>query len=102
MIGAGGVIGIGFWEGAVCDTSTKAIADAIDHVVKIGGIETVALGSDFDGAVTVGLEASQMDYLTNELLKRGYTPAELDLIMGGNTIRVFNDVLPEGSSKHSH
>ncbi|NLC98679.1 MAG: peptidase M19 [Actinomycetales bacterium] len=97
-----GVIGIGFWDAAVCDTSPKAVVDAIDHVVEIGGIETAALGSDFDGAVTVGWDVTGMDLITHELLERGYTPEEIRLIMGGNTIRVFNDVLPESFADHEH
>lgn len=98
----GGVVGIGFWHAAVCDTSPKAVVDAIDHVVQIAGIETAALGSDFDGAVTVGWDATGMDLITNELLKRGYSAEEIRLIMGGNTIRVLNDVLPESYAPHEH
>lgn len=97
-----GVIGIGYWDAAVCDTSPKAVVDAIDHVVKVGGIQTAALGSDFDGAVTVGWDATGMFLITNELLERGYSPEEIRLIMGGNTIRVLNDVLPESYAPHEH
>lgn len=98
----GGVVGIGFWDAAVCAPTPQAVVDALDHVVKIGGIETAALGSDFDGAVTTGWDAASMDLITDELLKRGYSDADIALIMGGNTLRVFNDVLPESYAEHSH
>ncbi len=91
----GGVIGVGYWDAAVCDTTPKAVVDAIDHVVKIGGVQTAALGSDYDGAVTVGWDTTQLSMITGELLNRGYTETDIALIMGGNTLRVFNDVLPE-------
>src|SRR3546814_9629720 len=48
----GGVIGIGFWDAAVCAPTPQATARAMRHVRDLVGIEHVALGSDFDGAVT--------------------------------------------------
>ncbi|MFM5949124.1 MAG: dipeptidase, partial [Novosphingobium sp.] len=49
----GGVIGIGYWDAAVCDTSPRSIARAIRHVRDLVGIDHVGLGSDYDGATTV-------------------------------------------------
>lgn len=49
----GGVIGIGGWETAACGEDARAIARAIRHAVNVAGFEHVALGSEFDGAVTV-------------------------------------------------
>lgn len=91
----GGVIGIGYWAAAVCAPRVSAVVDAIDHVVDVGGIETAALGSDFDGAVKTGWDASELAWITQELLERGYDEVEVGLIMGGNTIRVLTDVLPD-------
>lgn len=91
----GGVVGVGYWDAAVCDLTTDAVVDAIDHVVQVGGIETAALGSDFDGATTTGWDTSQLAAITQELLDRGYDEREVAAIMGGNTVRVLRAVLPD-------
>ena len=54
----GGVIGLGYWDGAMCDTDPATVARAVKHVRDLVGIEYVALGSDFDGAVTTRFDAS--------------------------------------------
>lgn len=70
--------------------TVKHLADNIDHVVKIVGIEHVGLGTDFDGGGgVVGLEVSKMKSLTIELLKRGYTSEQLGLFWGGNLLRTW-------------
>ena len=56
---------------------------------------TAALGSDFDGAVTVGWDTSDLAVITQELLDRGRSDDEIAAIMGGNTLRVLRSVLPE-------
>ena len=91
----GGVIGIGYFETAVCSLELDAILDAIDHVVEIGGIQTAALGSDFDGSVTVGFDTSKIAAITQGLLDRGYSDEDITAIMGGNTLRVMQQVLPD-------
>ena len=91
----GGVVGIGYWDAAVCDTTPGAVVDAIEHVIEVGGIETAALGSDFDGATTVGWDTSQIAVITQELMDRGHSEADIAAIMGGNTLRVLGEVLPE-------
>jgi membrane dipeptidase len=73
---------------------TKVI-DHIEHVIKIGGIDAVGLGSDFDGRIIPpkGLEdASKMPKITESLLARGYLEEEIVKIMGGNFLRVFGQV----------
>ncbi|AJR18650.1 Microsomal dipeptidase [Pimelobacter simplex] len=91
----GGVVGVGYWDAAVCDLTTKAVVDAIDHVVEVGGIETAALGSDYDGATTVGWDTSHLAAITQELVDRGYDDDQVAAIMGGNTLRVLQATLPE-------
>ncbi|MGS7457371.1 membrane dipeptidase, partial [Mycobacterium tuberculosis] len=49
----GGVIGIGFWDTAVCGEDARSIARAVRHAANVIGSDAVALGSDFDGAVKV-------------------------------------------------
>ncbi|HVK26989.1 MAG TPA: membrane dipeptidase [Nocardioides sp.] len=90
----GGVVGVGYWDAAVCDLTVAAVVDAIDHVVEVAGIETAALGSDYDGATTVGWDTTHLAAITQELVDRGYDDVEIAAIMGGNTLRVLRAVLP--------
>ncbi|MCD6639262.1 MAG: dipeptidase [Nocardioides sp.] len=90
----GGVVGIGYWDAAVCEATPEAVVDAIEHVIEVGGIETAALGSDYDGATTVGWDTSQLAVITQELMARGHSPEDIAAIMGGNTLRVLDEVLP--------
>jgi membrane dipeptidase len=85
----GGVIGIGYWEGAICDTSPAAVAAAMKHVRDLVGIEHVALGSDYDGATTVRFDTSQLVHVTQALLDAGFDDDEVRAVMGGNAIRVL-------------
>ncbi|MDQ6522046.1 dipeptidase [Nocardioides sp. LHD-245] len=91
----GGVVGVGYWDAAVCTLTTAAVVDAIDHVVQVGGIETAALGSDYDGATTVGWDTTHLAAITQELVDRGYDDAAIAAIMGGNTLRVLRATLPQ-------
>ena len=90
----GGLIGIGYWDAAVCDNSPAGIVDAIDHVRTLVGIDHVALGSDFDGAVTTRFDTTGLVLLTQEMLDRDYTEAEIHAVMGGNAIRLLQAFLP--------
>ncbi|WP_029624926.1 dipeptidase [Sphingomonas sp. PAMC 26605] len=85
----GGVIGIGYWDAAICSTSPAAAANAIAHVRDVAGIDHVGLGSDFDGAVTTGFDASQLAAVTQALLDRGFSDADVAKVMGGNVLRVL-------------
>ena len=85
----GGVIGIGYWDAAICDTSPRAAAKAMKHVRDLVGISTVALGSDYDGATTVRFDTSQLVQVTQALLDEGFTPDEIRAAMGGNALRVI-------------
>jgi membrane dipeptidase len=73
------------------------VADHIDHVVKLIGIDHVGLGSDFDGvdgSLPVGLsDVSMYPNLIYLLLKRGYTEQDIEKINGGNFSRVWQQVL---------
>ena len=76
--------------------SFKVVADHIDHAVKVGGIEHVGIGTDFDGIEVApkGLEnVSKLPVLFDELRKRGYSDDAVEKIAGGNFLRVWNDVL---------
>jgi membrane dipeptidase len=70
------------------------IVDHIDHAVKIAGAEHVGLGSDFDGAIMPhGMEdASRLPQITEALLRRRYSETAIRKILGGNTLRLLQDV----------
>ena len=68
------------------------VVDHIDHIIKLVGIDAVGIGSDFDGIqATVRDLASVADLpnLTAELVRRGYSEADIDKILGGNILRVM-------------
>jgi membrane dipeptidase len=70
----------------------RAVADHIQHVVKVAGVDHVCLGSDYDGIPTTprGLEdVSKLPALTSELLRRGMTEADVEKVLGGNLLRVL-------------
>lgn len=90
----GGVVGIGYWDGAVCDISPASIAKAIRHVRDLVGIDHVGLGSDYDGSVTVAFDTADLALVTQALIDQGFTPEEIAKVMGGNVIRVLKQTLP--------
>jgi microsomal dipeptidase-like Zn-dependent dipeptidase len=90
----GGVIGIGFWDTAVCGTDAKTIARAMRHAANIGGVEHVGLGSDFDGAVKTPFDAAHIIQLTEALLAEGFSDEEIALMMGENVLHVLQETLP--------
>jgi membrane dipeptidase len=73
--------------------TVRDVADHIDHVVRVAGIEHVGIGSDFDGGGRLAdcRDASELPALTAELLRRGYAPGDLRLIWGGNAMRVLGE-----------
>ncbi len=90
----GGIVGIGFWEGATGDTSIESIVAAIRHTVDVVGIDHVCLGSDFDGATTILFDASQVILLTDGLIRAGFSDEDIQKVMGGNQIRFLLENLP--------
>ncbi|MBN1199858.1 MAG: dipeptidase [Bacteroidales bacterium] len=68
------------------------VADHIDHIVEIAGIDHVGIGTDFDGGggVTGCYDVSEMGSITLELVKRGYTKEEIRKIWGENLMRVMD------------
>lgn len=78
-------------------SDVERVADHIDHVVKLAGIDHVGIGSDYDGvgdSLPVGLkDVSDYPNLLFVLLKRGYSPAAIEKICSGNLFRVWNNVI---------
>src|SRR5258705_8165920 len=72
--------------------AVSRLADHIDHVVKLAGVDHVGIGSDFDGVQSTLsdlADISQLPNLTGELLRRGYSEGDVDKILGGNMLRVM-------------
>jgi membrane dipeptidase len=78
-------------EGKLPHVSWERIVDHIDHAVKLTGADHVGLGSDFDGAdMPEGMEdASKLPKITEALLRKGYSDADVRKILGENTLRIM-------------
>lgn len=91
------------WESAnpIQPGSVYDVCDHIDQVRKIAGVEHIGLGSDFDGIPIVPHQledVSTYPVITQELLNRGYSAAEIHLIMSGNILRVMKQA--EAKAEH--
>jgi len=91
---AGGLIGIGFFETAVCGVTVQDIARALVHVVRLAGAEHTALGSDFDGAVATPFDVTGLVHLVDELLESDLSEREIALVMGENVRDFVRNALP--------
>jgi membrane dipeptidase len=72
--------------------SLSVLLDHLDYIVKLVGVDYVGMGSDFDGIEAPPLELNGVEdfpLITKALLKRGYSKKEIQKILGGNFIRVF-------------
>ena len=94
----GGLIGIGFFDGAICDTTPRGIAETIRVAVDVLGEDAVALGSDFDGAVATTITAADFGLVTDALLAAGLEERVIRKVMGENAERFFRQNLPHGSA----
>jgi membrane dipeptidase len=91
---AGGIIGIGFWETAICGKDINSIVRSIRYVADRFGIDHVALGSDFDGSVRLPLDVAHLDQITQALQKEGFSEEAIGKIMGLNVIQFLQKSLP--------
>jgi membrane dipeptidase len=90
----GGLIGVGYWETAVCDTTPDGIAKMLIHGAGKFGVDHIALGSDFDGSVTTSLDTSELVAITDALLRQGMVEPDIRKVMGENQIAYFLKHLP--------
>jgi membrane dipeptidase len=81
-------------KGTLPAVSWEKVVEHIDHAAKVAGVDHVGLGSDFDGAtMPIGMEdASQLPKLTAALMASGYSTADVKKILGGNILRVMEQV----------
>jgi membrane dipeptidase len=73
----------------------KSLIDHIDHIAKVAGIDHVGLGSDFDGVTSLpqGIDSvADLPKITQALVERGYTAAQIHKILGENFLRVMRKV----------
>jgi membrane dipeptidase len=92
----GGVIGIAFFPTATCGDGVRDIAKAIRYTADLVGVEHVALGSDYDGSVSVPFDISGIAKITEALMEFDFNDDEIGLIMGGNVARLLGETLPKG------
>jgi len=81
-------------SGELPKVTWEKIVEHIDHIAKVAGVDYVGLGSDFDGAtMPIGMEdVSKLPKITDALLKKGYSDADVEKILGGNILRVMEAV----------
>jgi microsomal dipeptidase-like Zn-dependent dipeptidase len=89
-----GLIGIGMWEKAVCGTNAEATAKAIKYVADKIGVDKVAMGSDFDGAIEASYDITGFEAVVKALLNEGFNRTDIEKIMGGNVRDFFLRNLP--------
>jgi membrane dipeptidase len=84
------------WMAKIPRPPLSSLIDHIDHIAKVAGVDHVGLGSDFDGvsgATPQGIDsAADLPKITQALLDRGYSAADIHKILGGNLMRVFREV----------
>jgi membrane dipeptidase len=90
----GGLLGIGFWDGAICDPSPAGIVRSIRYAVDLMGVDHVALGSDYDGTVTAALDSSELAIITQTMFDNDFSEEEIRKVMGENVKNFLLENLP--------
>jgi len=90
----GGMIGIGFWDGAVGNPHPDQIVKAMKYAVKVAGIDHICLGSDWDGGTKTYFDAANIWVLTKAMREGGFSDEDIRKIMGGNQLRFLSERLP--------
>lgn len=94
VVRTGGLVGIGYWKEATCGEDARAIARSIRYAADLVGVDHVALGSDFDGAIAAPFDTTGLVQVTDALLTEGFGEDEVAKIMGANVLRVLDGALP--------
>lgn len=90
----GGLVGIGYWDGAICEATLEAFIKAVRYTADRIGVEHISLGSDFDGGTHFKIHSGELVKITDALLEGGFSKQEVAAIMGGNAIQLMLDRLP--------
>lgn len=97
---AGGLIGVGLFGPALCgDDWVVSFVKTVQHVANLtGGVDAIAVGSDWDGSVEVVVPSDRTDVLARALLSLGnFSEEEVQQILYVNALRYFQNVLPASS-----
>jgi len=81
---------------ALPQTPLSVLIDHFDHIARVAGVDHVGLGSDFDGvsALPIGMEdVTRLPRIAQGLLDRGYSENDVKKILGGNMLRVLDQVM---------
>lgn len=89
----GGIIGIGFWDDAVCDATPAGIARQVVAAIALVGEDAVALGSDYDGAISAHFDVSELPAVTSALIDAGLSEAQIRKVMGENAFAFLGRAL---------
>jgi len=95
IAGSGGLVGIALFPAAICAEDLDHAVEAMLHAVRTIGAAHVALGTDFDGAVTTPIDAAGLAQLTGKLLAAGLSKKEIESIMGANVLHFLDAILPK-------
>ncbi|TPX31466.1 hypothetical protein SmJEL517_g05203 [Synchytrium microbalum] len=90
----GGIIGVAFFPEAVCGNNLTDIIKSYKVAVDLTSTNNVVLGSDYDGAVSVPFDVSDLAYMTQGLLAEGFSESEIQKIMGETVQTKFMEYLP--------
>lgn len=90
----GGLIGVGYWDGAICTPTAAGIVEAIAYGIALVGEDNIALGSDYDGTIAAPFDTSELVQLTQQMLEQGMTEAQIRKVMGENMLRFLRENLP--------
>ena len=85
----GGIIGVAFFDMAVGEPELEGIIASMKHIKNLVGVDFIALGSDYDGAVEVPFDITGLPLIVEGLLNEGFTEDEIRAIMGENVKRFF-------------
>lgn len=90
----GGLIAVGYWDGAVCGTHPRKVVEAMQYGAQLVGVDHLSLGSDYDGTVTTAFDTSELIALTHAMLAAGFSESDIRKIMGGNMLAFLQNQLP--------
>ena len=90
----GGLLGVGYWDAAICEVSPAGIAKAIRAGINLMGLEHIALGSDYDGGIEAPFDTSQLALIVDAMQQQQFSPAEIEAVMGKNTLKFLTKHLP--------
>ena len=91
---AGGLIGIAFFPEITGGKTIASIVQTIRYGIDLVGADHIAIGTDFDGAITAPIDASGMPYLVEALSQDGFSDTEISAVMSGNALKFLGYHLP--------